>query len=97
MLLEAPFDLRHFETLQSRHMNDMADTLRHDWVLRVATKVEDIPYISGSIDDQLFARTVKRISLLMADSLRISALQSLSAYTNIWKKYDIDFDLRARA
>ena len=93
MLLEAPFDLRHFETLQSRHMNDMADTLRHDWVLRVATKVEDIPYISGSIDDQLFARTVKRISLLMADSLRISALQSLSAYTNIWKKYDIDFDL----
>lgn len=93
MLIEAPFDLGHFQTLQSRHMTDMADTLRHDWVLRVATKVEDIPYISGSLDDQLFARTVKRISLLMADSLRTSALQSLTAYTNIWEKYDIDFEL----
>ena len=92
MIQEAPLKLEQFEKMQNSHMNDMADTLQHDWVLRVATKIEDIPYVSGNLEDQIFARTVKMVSLLMADSLRSSALKSLKTYTKVWEHYDVDFE-----
>eukprot|EP00899_Mesostigma_viride_P002516 jgi/Mesvir1/12265/Mv00478-RA.2 len=95
--MSRPASLLVFHDLIQKHMADVVDQLRSEWVIKVVQMIEDLrPNVAddSTLDKTLYLRYIKMVSLAMADHLRTVVLQSTQRYAEFWSQFERIVDVK---